>query len=97
MNEHTCTPHRPPVRRLQVYYRATSRELRRLEALARSPVYSTFSEALEGAPVVRAHARQPHFAALNRTQVRTLQEFQGGGMVKAFGDVRCGRAVLFRK
>jgi ATP-binding cassette subfamily C (CFTR/MRP) protein 10 len=30
-------------RSLQRYYRATSRELRRLEAVARSPVYTAFS------------------------------------------------------
>lgn len=39
---------------LQRYYRATSRELRRLEAIAKSPVYTTFSAALAGGPTIRA-------------------------------------------
>lgn len=39
---------------LQRYYRATSRELRRLEAIAKSPVYTTFSAVLAGGPTIRA-------------------------------------------
>ena len=36
-------PSPPPPPPLQQYYRATSRELRRLEAVAKSPVYTAFS------------------------------------------------------
>lgn len=42
-------------RRLQLYYRSASRELRRLEAVARSPVHSAFSSVLSGGPTIRAH------------------------------------------
>ena len=37
----------------QGFYRRSSREVRRLGALARSPVYVGFSEALDGAPTIR--------------------------------------------
>ena len=39
---------------LQRYYRNSSRELRRLQAVAASPVYSIFSSALDGGPTIRA-------------------------------------------
>ncbi|KAH7623235.1 hypothetical protein Ndes2526B_g01656 [Nannochloris sp. 'desiccata'] len=44
---------------LQRYYRATSRELRRLEAIAKSPVYTTFSAALTGGTTIRAFQGVP--------------------------------------
>ena len=34
--------------KLQQYYRATSRELRRLDSVSRSPIYTNFSETLSG-------------------------------------------------
>ncbi|KAL4856242.1 ABC transporter C family member 13 [Chlorella vulgaris] len=60
-------------RSLQRYYRATSRELRRLDAVARSPVYSVFSEALSGGPTIRAFAAQPHFLASAEAAVAAQQ------------------------
>lgn len=48
-------------RRLQLYYRSSARELRRLEASALSPLYSSFSEAVQGAATIRAAAAQQHF------------------------------------
>lgn len=45
----------------QVYYRATSRELRRLDSVSRSPIYTSFTEALDGASTIRAFARQVMF------------------------------------
>ncbi|KAL2628814.1 hypothetical protein R1flu_013500 [Riccia fluitans] len=55
--------------RLQRYYRATSRELRRLDGITRSPIYTSFTEALEGAPTIRSFRAQAQFAATNRGMV----------------------------
>ncbi|CAM6124334.1 unnamed protein product [Calypogeia fissa] len=55
--------------RLQKYYRATSRELRRLDGVSRSPIYTSFTEALEGAATIRAFRAQAQFAAKNRENV----------------------------
>ncbi|KAJ3351385.1 hypothetical protein GGF32_004313 [Allomyces javanicus] len=48
---------------LQRFYRATSIDLRRLEALSRSTLYARFTESLAGASVIRANAAQPRFLA----------------------------------
>ncbi|TFJ86038.1 hypothetical protein NSK_002858 [Nannochloropsis salina CCMP1776] len=40
--------------RLQTFYRASSRELKRLDAVSRSPLLSHFSETISGASTVRA-------------------------------------------
>ena len=73
---YTVKPNEPSHthRRLQVFYRATTREVRRVESVARSPLYQTFNETCEGGAVLRAHAQQPRFALLNELQVsRTLR------------------------
>eukprot|EP00741_Cyanophora_paradoxa_P011048 tig00020553_g10680.t1 len=44
--------------RVQAYYRRTSRELKRLEAVTRSPMYSWLTETMAGLPVVRAYRRE---------------------------------------
>lgn len=49
-------------RHLQGYYRATSRELRRLEAVARSPIYGALGDATHGAVSIRAFRAQRAFA-----------------------------------
>ncbi|XP_073023076.1 ABC transporter C family member 13 [Primulina eburnea] len=41
-------------RKLQFYYRSTSRELRRLDSVSRSPIYTSFSETLDGSSTIRA-------------------------------------------
>lgn len=43
------------------YYLKTSRELRRLEAMNRSPVFSHFSDTLEGLVTIRNHSMEDHF------------------------------------
>lgn len=46
---------------LQSFYVASSCQLRRLEAVSRSPIYSQFSETVLGAAVIRAFGKQQHF------------------------------------
>ncbi|XP_060205268.1 ABC transporter C family member 13 isoform X1 [Lycium barbarum] len=40
-------------RKLQLYYRSTSRELRRLDSVSRSPIYASFTETLDGSSTIR--------------------------------------------
>jgi ATP-binding cassette, subfamily C (CFTR/MRP), member 1 len=49
---------------LQRYYIPAARELQRLESVTRSPIYSGFSEAINGITTIRAYERQSHFVAL---------------------------------
>lgn len=46
---------------LQSFYVATSCQLRRLEAVSRSPIYTHFNETVQGASVIRAFGEQPRF------------------------------------
>lgn len=46
---------------LQRFYVASSRQLKRLESVSRSPVYSHFSETLLGVSVIRAFEDQERF------------------------------------
>ena len=43
-------------------------ELQRIESITRSPIYSKFSEALQGVNTIRAYRKEKHF-----TQVRYRQ------------------------
>ncbi|PXF43436.1 Multidrug resistance-associated protein 1 [Gracilariopsis chorda] len=50
---------------VQEFYRKSSVDLRRLEALARSPLYSHFSETLDGVVTIRAFGDVPRTASIN--------------------------------
>ncbi|KAK9823537.1 hypothetical protein WJX72_003514 [[Myrmecia] bisecta] len=54
---------------LQRFYRRSSVELLRLEAVSRSPMYAGFSESLSGVETIRAYGRVEHFAARHDSQV----------------------------
>nr|XP_034922203.1 ABC transporter C family member 13 isoform X2 [Populus alba] len=47
--------------KLQFFYRSTSRELRRLDSVSRSPIYATFTETLDGASTIRAFKSEDFF------------------------------------
>eukprot|EP00959_Pyramimonas_sp_CCMP1952_P200303 4189159-Pyramimonas_sp.AAC.2 len=54
---------------VMIYYRASSRELKRMDALSRSPIYSVFSETLMGLDTIRAYGRRADFEQLMTTKV----------------------------
>jgi len=51
------------------YYLATSRELKRLDAVSRSPIFAWFSESLSGLSVIRAFNQQSVFIATNQRRI----------------------------
>ncbi|KAG6330747.1 hypothetical protein ID866_8342 [Astraeus odoratus] len=55
--------------RVTVYYLSTSRELKRLDAVSRSPIFAWFSESLAGLSTIRAYNQQPIFIANNARRV----------------------------
>ncbi|XP_060072663.1 ATP-binding cassette sub-family C member 9-like [Ylistrum balloti] len=46
---------------IQIFFRATSRELQRLESLTKSPIFSHFSETLNGLQTIRAYRAEGQF------------------------------------
>ncbi len=59
----------PLYHRLQAFYRASSRELKRLDSVARSPLLAHFSETMDGAVTVRAFGAADRFRARSRALV----------------------------
>ncbi|THH19236.1 hypothetical protein EW146_g1884 [Bondarzewia mesenterica] len=56
-------------RRVMIYYLATSRELKRLDAVSRSPIFAWFSESLNGVSTIRAFDQQAVFSANNERRI----------------------------
>lgn len=50
---------------LQKFYVATARQVKRLESISRSPIYSHFGETVSGGPTIRAYAMTHHFISTN--------------------------------
>ncbi|XP_062927402.1 canalicular multispecific organic anion transporter 1 isoform X1 [Mobula hypostoma] len=50
---------------VQRFYVVTSRQLRRLDSVTRSPIYSHFGETVTGLALIRAYGHQTRFLALN--------------------------------
>jgi len=54
---------------VQRYYIATSRQLKRIESVTRSPIYAHFSETLSGVATIRAYNKQALFTIENENKV----------------------------
>ncbi|KAI8377534.1 multi drug resistance-associated protein MRP [Radiomyces spectabilis] len=54
---------------VQRYYLATSRELKRLDSVGKSPIYSHFQETISGVTTIRAYEQQPRFAFENEVKL----------------------------
>ncbi|XP_062886764.1 ATP-binding cassette sub-family C member 3 isoform X2 [Mobula hypostoma] len=67
--------------RLRRFYVATSRQLKRLESVSRSPIYSHFSETITGSSVIRAYGRERSFTLLNDIKVDANQKSYYPGIV----------------
>ncbi|KAG8145847.1 hypothetical protein E2320_012309 [Naja naja] len=59
---------------VQRFYVATSRQLKRLESVSRSPVYSHFNETLLGVSVIRAFGEQKRFISQSDVKVDENQK-----------------------
>lgn len=53
----------------QQYYLRSSRELRRLDSVSRSPIYANFQESLNGVNTIRAYGQTERFKFLNELRV----------------------------
>ncbi|XP_056198345.1 ATP-binding cassette sub-family C member 3 isoform X1 [Falco biarmicus] len=66
---------------VQRFYVATSRQLKRLESVSRSPVYSHFSETVSGASVIRAYRRVKSFVDISDVKMDENQKSYYPGIV----------------
>ncbi|KAL1263879.1 hypothetical protein QQF64_004234, partial [Cirrhinus molitorella] len=66
---------------VQRFYVATSRQLKRLESVSRSPIYSHFSETITGTSVIRAYGRNTAFVLMSDMKVDENQKSYYPGIV----------------
>ncbi|XP_041671461.1 ATP-binding cassette sub-family C member 3 isoform X1 [Cheilinus undulatus] len=66
---------------VQRFYVATSRQLKRLESVSRSPIYSHFSETVTGSSVIRAYGRTSAFVLMSDMKVDENQKSYYPGIV----------------
>ncbi|XP_039105180.1 canalicular multispecific organic anion transporter 1 isoform X5 [Hyaena hyaena] len=59
---------------VQMFYVATSRQLKRLDSVTRSPIYSHFSETVSGLSIIRAFEHQQRFLRHNEVGIDTNQK-----------------------
>jgi ABC-type multidrug transport system fused ATPase/permease subunit len=58
---------------VQRYYLATSRELKRLDSIGKSPIYSHFQETIQGVSTIRAYDQQRAFIYQNQNKLDSNQ------------------------
>lgn len=89
--------------RVQQYYRRSSRELKRLASIARSPMYDWFSCTLDGLETIRAYGLAEAFAAESSRrsdEANKLQYIQKvcdrwlGTRLEMIGNCLCFAAML---
>ncbi|KDE07748.1 hypothetical protein MVLG_02020 [Microbotryum lychnidis-dioicae p1A1 Lamole] len=76
-------------KRVQTYYLATSRELKRLDATTKSPIFASFQETLGGVATIRAYRQSARFIAENEARVDRNQEAY-------FPSINCNRWLAVR-
>ncbi|CAG8453187.1 17142_t:CDS:10 [Gigaspora rosea] len=74
---------------IQSYYLSTSRELKRLDSLTRSPIYSHFQETLGGVSTIRAYQQIQRFIAQNEFRLDENQKAY-------YPSVSCNRWLAVR-
>lgn len=60
-------------RSAQQYYIASSRELKRLDSISRSPIYTHFTESIDGATTIRSYGMEDRFVETNLVRLDTNQ------------------------
>jgi ATP-binding cassette subfamily C (CFTR/MRP) protein 1 len=58
----------------QLFYRATSRELKRIDSITRSPLFAHFNETLNGLATIRAYGVQKRFTSENERFMDTTNQ-----------------------
>ncbi|CAG9853670.1 unnamed protein product [Phyllotreta striolata] len=66
---------------IQRFYVATSRQVKRLESVSRSPIYSHFSETVSGAHAIRAYNQQERFIKESEYRVDLNQKCYYPGII----------------
>lgn len=61
--------HPPLIQCFSSYYLSTSRELKRLDAVSKSPIFAWFSESLSGLSTIRAYNQQAIFTGQNALRI----------------------------
>lgn len=59
---------------IQFFYIRTSRQLKRVESVSRSPIYSHFGESITGQNTIRAYERQSQFSSVNSAKIDMNQK-----------------------
>jgi ABC-type multidrug transport system fused ATPase/permease subunit len=80
---------------VQRYYLRTSRELKRLDSVSRSPIYAHFQESLGGITTIRAYRQQARFAMENEWRVdANLRAYFPSINANRYVSQRCGLASI---